>query len=155
MARLARTLLWLVFVLAAAPVGATPLRVMVFGDSLAWGWIPQADQKANYALSADTAQSLFGISATGPQFTFVIHLPLAAGEYRLDAALRAYSSFDNDTGYSATSFASFALTLPASVIAEPHPAMLLCAGLVATATAMRRRPRPLPLTTPLRTAAAA
>jgi YidC/Oxa1 family membrane protein insertase len=33
------------------------------------GWIPQADQKANYALNADAAQSLFGISATGPQFT--------------------------------------------------------------------------------------
>jgi YidC/Oxa1 family membrane protein insertase len=33
------------------------------------GWIPQADQKANYALSADSAQALFGISATGPQFT--------------------------------------------------------------------------------------
>jgi YidC/Oxa1 family membrane protein insertase len=33
------------------------------------GWIPQADQKANYALNADSAQSLFGISATGPQFT--------------------------------------------------------------------------------------
>jgi YidC/Oxa1 family membrane protein insertase len=33
------------------------------------GWIPQADQKANYALSADSAQTLFGISATGPQFT--------------------------------------------------------------------------------------
>lgn len=95
--------------------------------------------------------------ATGPQFTFVIHLPLAAGEYRLDAALRAYSSFDNDTAYSATSFGSFALTLPASVIAEPHPAMLLCAGLAATAFAMRRRPcrLPSPLTTPLRTAAAA
>ncbi|HND98922.1 MAG TPA: hypothetical protein PLP98_10510 [Plasticicumulans sp.] len=118
------------------PNGGFDFRLLGAGASVVW------DQTSLYS------------PATGPQFTFVIHLPLAAGEYRLDAALRAYSSFDNDTGYSATSFASFALTLPASVIAEPHPAMLLCAGLVATATAMRRRPRPLPLTTPLRTAAA-
>lgn len=41
-----RLLLWLaavILVVVAPADAASPRRVMVFGDSLAWGWIPQAD----------------------------------------------------------------------------------------------------------------
>ena len=43
--RLALTLVTIATVVAlAAPAGAAgPRRIMVFGDSIAWGWIPQAD----------------------------------------------------------------------------------------------------------------
>lgn len=71
MARLARTLLWLVFVLVAAPAGATPLRVMVFGDSLAWGWIPQADGFPTTRYPADIRWPGVLQSALGPDYEVV------------------------------------------------------------------------------------
>lgn len=71
MARLARTLLWLVFVVVAAPAGATPLRVMVFGDSLAWGWIPQADGFPTTRYPADIRWPGVLQSALGPDYEVV------------------------------------------------------------------------------------
>lgn len=82
--------------------------------------------------------------ATGLQFTFEVLLPLTAGEYRLETSLQAYGSYDNDTGYSGSTFGSFALTLPAAIF-EPHPAALLAAGVPALLWRTRRPPT---LTTP-------